>query len=278
MEFVSAKFLNWKCLDNFDRVPDRKIFLVDGEDFTLTYVQRARLRPIFSSLKKKWDKQIKDLFSNSKKTHVEIAGGNYTFFFVLPHAIKLIRNRNRFLPVCISLFQRSAEVELGDRNVDFLLSGELLTEPDLVQVTQAKKHGYIISRYSYDDAMFFAASKKSVSLFGTKDETLRKHNILRYRSYSVNNIYHLPSTFYVPKGREKAISNVVVDHYFFGELLMERSVGIISIYSGMKSDGVVRLTQTPAAVFKRFMVYKTSMQRYRWLPRSLIRSLQFLEQ
>jgi len=278
LEFVSAKFLNWKCLDNFDRVPDRKVFLVDGEDFFMTPFHRARLRPIFSSLKKKWDRQIKDLFSHPKKTHVEIAGGNYTFFFVLPHAIKWIRNRDRFLPICISLFERGAEVELGDRNIDFLLSGEKLDEPDIEQIKQANKHGYIISRYSYNDAMFFAASKESVSLFGTKDATLQKHNILRYRRYSLNNMYQLSNSLYVPNGREKVASKVVVDQYFLSELLMRKSVGIMDAYAsyrGVRSNEIVCLTEAPAAVFKRFIVYRNCMQRYQWLSRSLIKSLQF---
>ena len=162
-EFM-PRHLNWKCLDNFDKVPNRKIFLV-GE-MEITPFQRAKLNKIFAELKEKWKNKIINLLRKEEKTHLEIAGGNYTFFFVLPQAIKWIRNKHPFLPVSLTIFERGGDIELSYNSPDVLLTGELKDEPDEEQKRKAKEFKYIVSRKWYYDSMFLVASKDAVARFG----------------------------------------------------------------------------------------------------------------
>lgn len=274
MEDIKSKYLNWKCIDNFDRVPDKKLFLTHSEGHSLTSLQRAKLAPIFSELKKKWDKEIKDLFCDKRKTHLEISGGVYTFFYILPEVIKWARSRSCFLPISLSLFDRRESAALDSESADIILTAELLDQPYYQQIIEAKKNAYVVSKFFYNDSMFFASSKESVSLFGSQEVALQKQDILFTREYSVNNMYKLPSAFYVPKDRDKELARVILDQYFFGSTLINKSVGIGVIYGRMhKSLDLVRLTESPAAVFRRFVLYRESMKEYRWIGRSLMRHL-----
>ena len=266
---VLPKYLNWKCIDNFDKVQNKKIFLV-GET-NITPFMRAKLANVFQEMKEKWTQKAQAIFREEEKTHLEIAGGNYTFFFILPHAIKWIRNRHRFLPVSINLFELGGSIGLHDQSADIIITGR----SDLLSREIMSQDGYVANRQTSSDAMFLAASKESIEFFGNKLNTLLKHDILFRRDYANSQVELVPLYSAAPQGREDERPRVVVDQYFLKYLLMRNSVGIGEIYCSMSyEDSIDCLIDAPVARYERFCIIKRDLPvRYRWLSRRLINVL-----
>lgn len=270
---VLPKYLNWKCLDNFDKVQNRKIFLV-GET-NITPFMRAKLSRVFSEMKGQWEQKVKDIFREPEKTHLEIAGGNYTFFFVLPHVMKWIRNRHKFLPVRLHLVERSQDVlDLTVSEYDLMLT--TLYAKDSVEKL-AKHHLYETARLRYDDAVFLASSVESIDIFGSKQAVLDSHDVLFGRFYSKDQVYEdmqLYST--IPDGREGVRPRVVVDQYFLKYLLMQYSAGIGHVFRSMRySDSLTVLDEISVSKMQRLSIYRKDLDKYRWIARRFIKYMEY---
>lgn len=268
-----VKHLNWKCVDNFDKVPNRKIFLVGETD--VTPFQRAKLRKAFTELKDKWANKIVDLFREEEKRHLHLTGGNYTFFFVLPHAIKWIRAKHPFLPVSLTLFERGPDVlNLDSGEYDIVLT--TLYRADVVE-QKSIHHLYDTLRLKYDDEVFLASSTDSVNIFGSKQAVLDEHDVLFGRFYEKETGHEemqLYST--IPHGREGVKPRVVVDQYFLKYLLMQYSVGIGHMFRSMRhSDDLSVLDEKSVSQMQRLSVYRKDLHGYRWIARRCIKFLEY---
>jgi hypothetical protein len=269
------KFMTWKCIDNFDKVSDEDMFLVGKMPLSLR--QREVLKPIFEEMRLRWTKKIKETFSPRPK-HLTIAGGNYTYFFVLPKLIKWIKKEHPYLSVRLKLLETREGLDLANQESDLVLAG---LYPEAAQDKKSYhailKAGYTHSRISYDDEAYFAASVKSVEEFGSKENTINKHDILFGRLISASDSYNQKTYLFttMPEGREKEKQRIVVDLWYMGYLFMKHHAGIWHIFKSIPYDETItQLHKNPVSIVRRFFVYKKGLHnKYKQLARIGIRVL-----
>ena len=207
----NSKYLNWKCIDNFEKVSDNKIFY-NCKDITLSERQRVICKEEFGKIKSKFGPILSEFVEEArgkKKTHLKIAGGNYTFFFTLPKIVEWIRSQFPFLGIEINLFERSGKEE-GDKDLDFILTSESKTIPS----TALEKLGYYKTRQKIWDGMFFASSEESVKNFKGKENVLKNQDILFGRIYATETSKEQNKKIYLPQGRRNFTPRVIVDQFF----------------------------------------------------------------
>jgi DNA-binding transcriptional LysR family regulator len=109
--------------------------------------QAVVLRDAFKDLSSKWAKEIETTFAETK-THFEVAGGNYTFFFVLPPLFKAFRKKHPFLRLKLDLLELRDGNDLARKNADLVLSSRYLeNDSDSVDYSSgAKENGYSVLR------------------------------------------------------------------------------------------------------------------------------------
>jgi hypothetical protein len=264
------KHLTWKVLDNFDKIPDNKLFYVDGEDFKLSHAERERLRPLFKEVKDKYLPELEALvksFQKPPETHLVIAGGNYTFYFILPHVMKLVKEEFRHLQIKLTLFEDGDGSRFHEQNAHIILSGNLISDDkqNAMVTARAEKAGYMVDAKSAYDAMYFAASKRLVKELGGVEETLKRGNLILERYYvdSSNTLRANPLYSFFPEGRRHEEPRVTVDQYYMKYLMMKNAVGIGHIYKTMPENGddFVILDPKPFAEYKRYCLVKKGLNR-----------------
>jgi len=277
-ERIRPRYLNWKCIDNFDKVSDEKIFY-DGA-VHLNELQRRRAKREFAQLNAKYTKIINDFveeISGEQKTHLTIAGGNYTFFFVLPQVISWVRKKYPFLGVHIQLFERGGSAALNEQNADIVLTSE---SNDLRLSDEiAYDAGYHKTRFNIMDIVFFAASRSALHTFGDSSNVLKMHNTLFSRLYATHSSEVEKVRLYSVIPRVGVIPKVLVDQYFLEYLLMRDDVGIGYLYSSMNvRNDVIVIREECIEKFKRFVIVKNSLKRrYSSIGRRLLKTLQYKE-
>ena len=125
-EEKEKKYLNWKCIDNFDKVSDDKIFY-NCPDLKLSKLQRMICKEEFDKIREIFAPILRDFVEEArgiKKTHLKIAAGNYTFFFILPKIIEWVAKKYPFLGVEIDLFERGGKEGLDQQSADIILTSE----------------------------------------------------------------------------------------------------------------------------------------------------------
>jgi hypothetical protein len=271
------KHLTWKCLDDFDKVPDEKLFHVGK--LTLSHMQRQNLSKIFKELSAKHLPGLEafiDSIQQPRETHLEISGGNYTASIILPHIIGQAKKLHPNLPMKISLFEIGDGTMLYEKNPHIAMRGDLLgdDENNAIVLFKAQSAGYIVNRRTIHDAMFFAASTQMVEEFGGIKETLDLADLLVGREYvdysSLLRTFHAYSA--IPQERQNIEPRVEVDHYYMKYLLMIASAGIGHVHETMHiNKNVIILNPEPFARYVRFCLMKKKVnKRYKNLMKSLM--------
>jgi len=268
------KHLNWKCLDKFDKMKSQKMFYLGKMD--LSYLQRDKLSKLFNNINLKWKPKLEELvksWTSEEQSHLDISGGNYTFFFVLPNIINYIKTNYPHLSLKLSLFENAAE------NISFRpISDIILTSFSVTgfkNQSQLNETNYKMMRKSYQDFVTLGASKEAVKEFGSKEKVLMKHDVLFDRIYSSSqsNIKIDRRYSIAPKGRELVTPRVVVDQYFLKYALMCNSVGISHVHKSITHNkSIVILTRDVIAKYIRFCIVKNTVnKKYNPIARKLIK-------
>jgi hypothetical protein len=271
---ILPQHLSWRCLDNFDKISDDKIFHVGK--INLSHIKRANLQIIFANLRNKWKQKLDELVQSwheERRTHFEISGGNYTFFFILPEILTHIRQRFPHLRVKLSLYE--GETHLLERNSDIFLTSFSFT--GIKSIKSALMAGYKIFRKSYQDSMFFAASKEAVQKFGGIANTLAKHDFLfnRYYSRSARDIQIWPGYSFIPEGREQDMPRVSVDQYFLKYVLMCNSIGIGHVHKKTMHNQQIVMLREIDLPYTRFCIVKDYLNsKYNSIARDLMKVLE----
>lgn len=251
-------YLSWKCLDKFERASSKKGSCVG--DAYLSYATKSVLNDLFSQMREKWSKEI-DIAFGSKKTHLKVSGGNYTYYFLLPSVFRAMQKLQPFSPVKLELFEARKAEELALTGSDLVFTAiyvGLIDYKDYVK--DLYKHGYVSDRRLLVDKIFFAASKEVLMDYGNdRSEVLAKKDVLfgRYL-WVIGTAGYLNST--VPDGREGSIVRVITDLYFYAYILMLHSAGIWSVCSSFPVDkSLVVLQDEAIGTLHRFITKKKNV-------------------
>jgi DNA-binding transcriptional LysR family regulator len=255
--------LNWKCIEDFDKVSDDDIF--HNYRIKLSEEKRRRCREEFAKLREKYTKLFMEFYAEVNglnKKRIIVAGGNYTFFFVLPQLLKWINRYFPLLPVEFKLFERTKIGELTSQDADIIITSE---NDDLrFDKREIEDAGYVRLRRKAKDKMFFAASKKLVEEAGSKENALKNYDIIATRFYSDENFRRDLSNRYaldIP-GREDAEVRLAVDQYYMEYKFLRDGVGIGRVFSSMKlPKDIVILDKKPAEKFERFVIVKKDLNK-----------------
>lgn len=263
--------LNWKCIENFDKVSDDKIFY-NRKNIRLTERQRREAKKQFDELREKYRPILRDFVEEAngrKKTHLTIAGGNYTFFFVLPKMIEWISRKHPFLGVEIRLFERGGSAQLEEQDADIVLTSSLRGD----SAPRGMLAGYNKMRKFAEDTLFFATSTDALEKFGSQADVINAQDVLFSRiyatQYSESEIKRLYAS--MPLGRE-AFPRVVVDQYFLECKMITHSVGLGYLFSSMKlENNIVKLDTQSVEHIERFVIMKKFLdKKYRKIARRCI--------
>lgn len=227
------RFLRWKCIDDFPNMNKNKMFYIGN--YTPTQSTIDTLTPIFEDIKQRYTKQIKELFSTEKK-QLNVCGGQYTFFFVLPKVIKEIAKKYPFLNINFILEDLTVQ-DIANKSYDVILSGFYLDGKNSGKI--AKNDKYYHSRQYFDDKVFLSVSKDAIKEYENIEAILKNHNILFGRLDVVFEKKYLYSV--APVGREGEDPKVVVDSYYMLHLMMLYNVGIAMSFSSMSKMDIKSL-------------------------------------
>jgi len=268
-------YLRWKCIDDFANMSKKKLF--HRGNYNASNTTSEVLKPIFSSIKQRYTKQIVDAFSDNKN-HVKMAGGGYTFFFVLPKLLKFASCKYPFLPIELVLEEIRSDEELDLIDCDFVVSGYYIgsNENAFLGLSNMK---YSLTRKYFDDKVFLASSKKSLEEFGSKKNLLDNHHMVfgRINEYEDNEKKYYIYSFR-PRGREDESPKVVIDSYFMAHLLMIQGVGIWHTFSSFhptNTDNVLVFEDEGAlSVIRRFVLYKNRAKHFDYFRKKIFKLLE----
>jgi len=246
-------YLRWKCLDDFSNMNKSKIFF-NGE-YSPSVSTIETLKPIFEDIKKRYSKQIRDLFENDNQ-HVILAGGIYSFFFCLPKMLKFISDKYPLLPIRLVLHNINSLSELIKYDYDFVAT---VLYPGINEKAFKGINGtnYFKSKKSFEDKVFLAIGEQAASEYESIKKALDTHNILFGRLDEAGDKEYLYSV--APVGRERENPKVVVDSYFMVYLMMRQNAGIamgMESMSYQEKENLLILKDRVLSRPNRFVVFK----------------------
>jgi hypothetical protein len=264
-------YLRWKCIDDFTNMNKKKLF--HRGNYSASNTTSEVLKSIFSSIKQRYTKQIIDAFSDDK-SHVKMAGGGYTFFFVLPKLLKFASCKYPFLPIELVLEEIRSVKELKLIDCDFVVGGYYIgNESPFSGLAHTQ---YFVTRRYFDDAIFLSTSKKSLEEFGSRENLLNNQDIVFGRLDEDGEKKYLYS--FNPSGRENESPKVVIDSYFMAHLLMMHGVGIwhtfSSAHSSEKKNFLIFEDEGALAVARRFVFYRNQVKHLDYFKRKVFKFLE----
>lgn len=238
---VKPNSLSWRVINgSHDADPTKKVFLIGGS--LESKRQAVVLRDAFSDLSSKWAREIEMTFAETK-THYEIAGGNYTFFFVLPALFKAFRKKHPFLRLKLYLLDLRDAGDLVKKSADLVLTTRIDMDSQIVDYSLgAEKFGYHVLRKSYSDlSRQFAVKDTVLKKYGSKEDVLKHHDFISssmvYVTTDHNEQKHIPSDEVFGDNARYSVSL-----YPIGYEMMLNGLGICSVYKhNAKRKGVTVL-------------------------------------
>lgn len=245
---VSPNSLSWKSISNYDRPS-----YLRGAPFKKS--QAVTLRSVLSEMQNKWTEELNKTFAETK-THFEIAGGNYSFFFVLPAVFKFYQRSHPFLRLKLDLLELRDGKDLRLKDADMVLSSRYTINDESVDYSAgAKSEGYVVSRKNYKDESHFASTSNVIKKYGSKENVLKDHDFINDRSYVTINFdvekTNVPAQYIRPKSRFS------VGVYPIGYEMMFQGVAIWRVYKGNSNKKDVRIIDSnPINKIERFVIAK----------------------
>lgn len=265
------RFLRWKCIDDFPNMNKSKMFYVGH--YTPTQSTIDTLTPIFEDIKRRYTKQINDLFSEEKKS-LKVSGGNYTFFFILSNIFKLASSKYPFLSIEIALADVRNTQELRNISSDLIFAACYL-DVNKSAFEKANTTEYSIHRKHFDDKVFCGTSKEALDEFVDRNKLIKHHNLLFGRLDAEGEKKYLYSV--APRGREHENPKVVVDSHFMVYLLMLQNVGIGDVLSSMRksdTENLVVFSDTVLTTARRIVFRRKNVKYLHYFSRKLIEMME----
>jgi len=187
-----------------------------------------------------------------------LAGGNYSFLFLLPAMIKVIKKSYPFLSVNIVLYETRDDKDYINCNHQCVFSASYDRYYSFSKYSKNMKIvGYNAIRGVIKDSSYFYASKEAVEQFGSKHECLKKMDYCYGRifknSLSKEEISFSYNT--TPSERQDA-PRLISDMLFLSYLFAKYSAGIwINWVSSLYEKNIVNLNKI--ADFDRIFLYKS---------------------
>ncbi len=250
-EQVHPVYLKWKCIDNFRKMDKNKMFFSGRYSPSTSMIET--LTPIFEDIKKRYTKQINDLFFKPKR-YLNICGGQYTFFFILPKMLKYIATKYPFFSVHLILDEIRPD-NIDDYDYDFVASVIYTSTDGKIDkkfIKKVKNKKYYTSKQTYDDRMLLASSKTALDKYFNHDNIIKNHEILFGRFIEETNRYY--DHYISPKHRSNDNPKIVVDSYFMLYLLMIHNIGMYVVFSSMSKmeiGSLIKLQQEPLVITRR---------------------------
>jgi len=273
------KYLNWRIYDNpekIDTMDESKLFYDGRLAKPLTPLQKYQLKKAAYEFRERWVPAVKkwEAEVTCQKTHLRVAGGNYTLDFALSRLIRSFYQRHRHEGIHLKLFE-SFDVELlKAEDIDILLTGEY--EGRGFDRKELEAAGYIVMKQSIEDEVYFAATQDVINEYGGIEQTLKYADLLIGRVYETKNGKEAVKVYPgIPVERARKHPRIITDSYFMEFMMMCKHIGIASVYKTMSLPPNVVILTEPYEKFRRYVVIKKNLVRkFRWIPRYLIHLLQ----
>lgn len=257
--------LAWRIFDKVEISKEKKQKVFYNSKRKLTHMELQRLEPIIRALREKWvDVLNREFFNTVKKTHFEIAGGNHTYFFVLPWMLKFFQKKYPHLNVRLTLFEPRTSDDLRFSTPDIISTGSYRDPATGKKLAYVKLLGYSAIKGIYLDKTYFASSIESIRQFGTKKNTLMKHHLIYGRAYTTDErtgeaIVYPYAT--VPPEREERNRKVLLQQNSLTHIFMKHGVGIFHILHTMeRDDSLCKLDETPISLNYRYFLSRDYSQ------------------
>lgn len=245
---VSPNSLSWKSISNCDRPS-----YLRGAPLKSQAV--VKLKSVLSEMQNKWTEELNKTFAEAK-THFEIAGGTYSFFFVLPAVFKSYQRSHPFLRLKLDLLELRDGKDLRLKDADMVLSSRyIMTNESLDYSAGAKNEGYVVSRKNYKDESHFASTSNVIKKYGSKENVFKDHDYINERSY-ITIKFDIEKTN-VPKQYSRQDARFTVDAYPVGYEMMVQGIGVWRVYKGnSKKHGIRAIDLKPINKIERFVIAK----------------------
>jgi len=247
-----------------------------GDFSGMTEEEKKTLGPLYLSAGKdilaELDKLVADVRAKTRyekatgrkddpeKTHFIIAGGNYTYRFILPWILKFVAKKHPFLQIKLQLLELET-IKDYPSNIDILLTGAYDYGPFF------NIPGTHNTEIFFEDEVHLITSKKTFKLFeNNKQAVLDNVGLIFARivadSTFTKNIasppYYALFSQYI-----KAKTRLSIDAYFVAYDFMMEGKGILQGFSSLPDKReVIFLTEEPLMKMQRYFVYNTQYSEF----------------
>jgi len=189
------------------------------------------------------------------KTHFEVAGGNYTFFFVLPALFKAFRKKHPFLRLKLDLLELRDGRDLAKKNADLVLSSRFVSYDESIDFSAgAKENGYSVLRKNYSDWSRFAVTDHVCKKYGSKEDVLKHHDFISSRVYVTMDQDVQKRD--ISEERYEDIARYSVGLYRIGYEMMLNGLGVCCVYKHNAKRKGVSVLEAKAHEMQRFLIAK----------------------
>lgn len=250
---VKPNSLSWRVINgSCDTDPTKKVFLMGGS--LESKRQAVVLRDAFKDLSNKWAKEIEMTFAETK-THFEVAGGNYTFFFVLPALFKAFRKKHPFLRLKLDLLELRDGRDLAKKDADLVLSSRFVSDDEAVDFSAgAREGGYSVLRKNYSDWSCFAVTDQVCKKYGSKEDVLKHHDFISTRIYVTMD--QDTEKRNLPEKVSKEDARYSVGLYPVGYEMMLNGLGVWRVYKHNAKRKGVSVLEEKSHEMERFLISK----------------------
>lgn len=226
--------LSWRVLNS---TPKKRNDIFYKGSKAVSESRFETLKTALKNMEKRWRGEIDKRFGSEKKTHFEISGGNLTFCFILPEAVRFIQKGFPEMPFHLRLIEGKTGVGIGC-GAQLTLSGVYVNADIDKEMKSAISDlsgtgKYKMFRRFCKDEYFLCSSARFVEKHGV--EYTRQHQDLLFgRLYpSQEGSYGDEYYSFRPKGRTDEPA-IVSDQYFMNYLFMvhEGGIWLTSVSSG----------------------------------------------
>jgi len=195
---------------------------------------------------------------NLEKTHFVIAGGNYTYRFILPWILRFVRKHYDLLPIKLKLIEFT-KAEDYPEDVDIVLRSAYEDDKFL------KIPGTLNTDTFLEDEVHLITSKKTYSQYNENNQKVLENVPLIFARPVADAVNYeriaLPAYYELFKQYIKQETRLFVDTYFVAYEFMLAGRGILHGFSSMcDKREVAFLTKEPLTTMKRYFVYNKNSE------------------
>jgi len=195
---------------------------------------------------------------NLEKTHFVIAGGNYTYRFILPWILRFVRKHYDLLPIKLKLIEFT-EAKDYPEDVDILLYAAYENDKFLNIPNAFNTDTFL------EDEVHLMTSRKTYLQYEEDSKKVLENVPLIFARLVANATNYeriaLPAYYEMFKRYIKQETRLFIDTYFVAYEFMLDGRGILQGFSSMcDKREVAFLTKEPLTTMKRYFVYNKNSE------------------